>query len=1182
METLRLTLLGHPTFSLDEEQITNFRYSKAQALLCYLAVTGRTHARSALVGLLWGNLPEAKARTNLRRILTTLRRRVDSHLLITRQTVAFNQDSPYWLDVAEFEARVGNAATESDITRLSEGIALYQGDFLEGFYVTKAPEFEEWLLAEQGRLRELALQGLHTLATHFTEQGHLIQGIDYTRRLLALESWREEAHRQLMLLLARSGQRGAALSQYETCRQVLEDELGVEPSEETMALYQRIREGNLNAVLENTNESFFGTRRNGLILSSEARPSVPLPAFLDDDTAPDPPIVFVTRTRELAALETTLSTAQAGEGQILFVIGGAGRGKSTLVQEFARRAQAADNELIVISGYCNAHTGLGDPYLPFREALTMLTGDVEAKWAGGLISQKHARRLWQTMPITVPALVQHGPNLVGSLVPGHTLRERAATFASDDVPWFKQLANITTDHQTANLEQQLLFTQVTAALKAITLQRSVLLIVEDLHWVDNASSALLFHLSRQVSDSRILIIGTYRPEEVAVSWSRQRHPLAGLVSELKRQHGDIWLDLADMDRIEGRQFVDAYLDAQPNRLGAEFREALFQRTEGHALFTVELLREMQELGYIGYDEAGYWVETNDIDWQTMPARVEGVIETRINRLEEDLQSVLTVASVEGEMFTAEVVARVQQVNERTLVEQLSRELDKRHRLVTAQSLEMRQEQRLSRYRFRHQLFQHYLYHSLDEIQRTYLHEEVGNALEHLYEGQTDEVAVQLARHFEIAGSVLKAVDYLQQAGERASRMSAHEEVIEHFNQALDLLETLPNPSKYAKEELSLQLALARAIYAAKGTSAPEIESVYIRARMLCQQVGEGVQLIQVLWGLSSYNLVRGDVRTARDLAEQCLDVAQDLQMSKLLVGAHQILGTGLLHMGELVAGLTHLKQGTALYTPQKHYDLISFYGQDVGVQCQRYEAWGKWILGYPDQALEQMYRTLSLANELAHPLSVAGAQAFACVLHYYRREVQAVEELAEAAITYATEHRLLLWKLFGLTFQGWCLVEQGQREAGIDQIRRGLDDWQATGAWADPLLVVLLVEAHLRMGQAAEGLIVLEQQLRVVDDNDMRSWEAELYRLKGELLLLQGVDDRKIERQYLKAIDIARQQSAKSLELRAAISLCRLWQHQGKNEEARQMLAAIYDWFSEGFDTADLIEAKSLLGGGVK
>src|SRR5262245_29472702 len=483
-----------------------------------------------------------------------------------------------------------------------------------------------------------------------------------------------------------------------------------------------------------------------IALSERDAHPMPLPPFVSAAPSPSGPAApFVAREKELAELAAALTTARSGAGQILFVIGGAGRGKTMLVQEFARQAQAADAELLVVSGSCNAHTGSGDPYLPFREALTMLSGDVETRWAGGLISTEHARRLWAAMPLTLPALIEHAPDLLGAFVPSKGVRERATTFAAPDASWLNKLVALESAEAGARDAQQPIFAQYGAVLSAIARQRPLILILEDLHWVDSASSDLLFHLSREAAHSRILILGTYRPDEVAMSHGETQHPLAEMLSELKRQHGDIWLDLGELPEVDGQRFVEAYLDTQPNRIGPAFREALFKQTGGHALFTVELVRELRERGDVRQDEHGQWIDGPAINWNALPARVEGAIEKRIQRLEKELRSILTVASVEGETFTADVVARVQQLNERGLVQRLSQKLDKQHRLITAHIRTWLGSQRLSLYRFRHHFFQQYTYHSLTEIERVYIHEAVGSVLEALYGEESEQVAVQLAR-----------------------------------------------------------------------------------------------------------------------------------------------------------------------------------------------------------------------------------------------------------------------------------------------------------------------------------------------------------------------------------------------------------------------------------------------------
>jgi predicted ATPase len=658
----------------------------------------------------------------------------------------------------------------------------------------------------------------------------------------------------------------------------------------------------------------------------------------------------------------------------------------------------------------------------------------------------------------------------------------------------------------------------------------------------------------------------------------ERHPLEPVVSEFRRHFGGIQVDLR---QTADRQFVDAFLDSEPNRLGATFRDALYQHARGHALFTVEALRGMQERGDLVQDEGGRWIEGPALDWETLPARVEGAIGERINRLPATLQEVLKAASVEGEFFTAEVLARAKAVNAPAMVQRLSGELDRQHRLVKSQSSRRVGPGggRLSQYRFRHILFQRYLYTGLDDVERAYLHETVGTALEELYQGQTEEVAVQLAWHFQMAGSVAKSAGYLGQAGERAVRLSAHEEAIAHFTKALELLKTLPDPAGYAREELSLQTALGHALIVAKGSAAPEVERALARARELCQHAGETPQLFQVLWGLHTYYLVRGKIHpTALELAGQLLDLAQSLGDPALIIAARYALGSTLFWTGDHAQAQAHLEPGIKLHDLHETASLIPLYGQDPGVMCRRYAAWTKWFLGFPDQAMEVIRETIALAQELDHPFTIAGAEAIALNIELHRREEGAVKERAEELIALSTEHGFLLWKITAITYRGWTLVGRGRQEEGLEQIRQGVDAFNATGAYGgDTVHRSLLVEAHLRMGQVAEGLEVLEKTLTKIEETGERYMEAEYYRLKGELLLLDGADEDEVEGQFFKAIDIARQQSARSLELRATVSLCRLWGTQKKKEEARHMLVEIYSWFTEGFDTPDLKEARELL-----
>jgi predicted ATPase len=397
-----------------------------------------------------------------------------------------------------------------------------------------------------------------------------------------------------------------------------------------------------------------------------------------------------------------------------------------------------------------------------------------------------------------------------------------------------------------------------------------------------------------------------------------------------------------------------------------------------------------------------------------------------------------------------------------------------------------------------------------------------------------------------------------------------------------VLNALPDTPERARQELLLQTTLGPALMVVKGYASPEVEHAYARARALCQQIGDTPQFFLVLRGLWWFYLLRAELQTARELGEQLLSLAQRAHDPALLLESRYALGNTLNYLGEFAAAQAHLEQGIALYDRQQHRTHALLYGQDPGVFCYSYAAVTLWLLGYPDQALQRNHEALTLAQEVAHPLSLAFALSCAALLHFSRREGPLVQARAEAIIALAAEHGFAHWWALGTMLQGWARAMQGQSEEGIPQLRQGLAAWQATGArGAGPYYLAMLAEAYGQAGQAEEGLHVLAEALALVHAGGERRHEAELYRLKGELLLSAagGVQNAALsaEECFQQALAIARHQQARSLELRAAMSLSRLWQQQGKQAEARQLLAPIYGWFTEGFDTADLLEARALL-----
>lgn len=1166
-KAIRLCFLGTVLVERDGKPVGGFRSRKALALLAYLALQAQPIPRERLVDLFWEDKPESVGRANLSWVMGRISSLLPGCLAADRHTVQFKRGPPYWLDIDAFE----ELEAQGDPPALASAAALCRGELLEGMCLDGCAEFDLWLVAERERWRQRAADVLGELVTRHSQRGEYEEGQRYARELLALEPWREETHQQVMQLLAWSGQRGAAMAQYQACRRALAEELGVAPAAETTRLYEHIRDGALETS----------------IATAVHFPdfSIPSPSFLGVGQELIESPVCVARERELAQLGKLLDAAMVGQGRVVFVAGDAGQGKTTLIREFVRQAQAAHPDLVVVGGSGNAYTGMGDPYLPFREALGLLTGDVEARWAAGAIDREQARRLWNMLPLAVQTLVETGPDLIGTFLPGAPLAGRATamgTMTPMGVEWLPRLQELarreTTLPSRVSLQQGDLFEQYTRVLRRLAQERPLMLALDDLQWVDVGSAGLLFHLGRRIEGSRILIVGAYRPAEVAARRGDERHPLAPALNEFKRRWGDTEVNL---EGIEGRQFVNAFLDAEPNRLGVAFRESLYRQTGGHPLFTVELLRGMQERGDLIQDEEGWWMEEPMLDWETLPARVEAVIAERIGQLPNSLRRALAAASVEGETFTAEVAARVQGADVRETVESLSNELDRRYRLVQAQGIQRVGTERLSLYRFRHVLFQRYLYNGLDVVERAHLHEAVGTALETLYGGaETAPVAGQLAWHFQEAGAVEKAVEYLRQAGERAARLSAHQEAIAHYRRGLALLESLPEAGGEERRlerdrmELALRVGLVVSLQAIEGYGNPELDRVYTRARELCRRMGTTPQLLPVLSHLVILYSNRGEHRAAREIAQQYLDLAERTGNSASIASAHYVLGWHMVILGEFAQARTHLERALALYNQQQHRSLALLYGHDFGVAARLFLSWALWFLGYPEQALRQGQEGLSLAQELSHAFSLARAHGLLCVLHALRRDVRSVEEFARTCACLSAEQGFPYWAVFGTFHHGWVLVQQGRAEEGVEEMSQSIVDAKTVGATVGyTLRLALLAEAHGRAGRAREGLALLAEAMEASRCTGERVYEAEICRLRGEQLRQEA----EAETCFHEAIQVARQQGAKSWELRGTTSLCRLWRRLGKREQARRRLAEIYNWFTEGFDTPDLQEARTLL-----
>ncbi len=693
---------------------------------------------------------------------------------------------------------------------------------------------------------------------------------------------------------------------------------------------------------------------------------------------------------ELARLENYLNLALAGQGQVCFLVGEAGTGKSVLAEEFCRQAQARDQSLVVATGLCDAQTGVGDPYLPFREVMAMLTGSVESEAARGRLSEENARRLREVMAVAAETLVEYGPDLIDVLVPGATLVAKLGKIFADKTELARRVQQrlAPTDRQVAGraVDQGEILEQCGNVLRQLSRHRPLLIILDDLHWADNGSIDLLFRLGRRLGGSRLMVLGTFRPEEITIGRGGQRHPLEKLRSEFKRYMGDLEINLDQTVDYRGREFVDTYLSMEKNRLSDAFHDALFRHTGGHPLFTVELLRTMQERGDLVQTADGYWREGPQLDWAGLPARVEGVVAERIERLPEDLQYHLTIASVEGEQFTAEVIAQVGDQEARSVVQDLSGELRGEHKLVESQGVQRLGRQRLSRYRFTHNLMQQYIYRHLDEVQLSYLHEDVGHALEALYGDQADEIAPQLARHFLLSELIDKSRHYLRRAGEMAAARFANSEAVGFLSRALEL-----TPATDAEERYAL-LATRERVYELLGDrEAQEQDLVALEAlATLLDGPGSSNRQAQMAVRRSELANALGDLAQAEKAGRRALELAERDQ-DAVRAAAHMALGRAMVQQGDYGGARAEFEEALRLAKRHGDRELVASSTRNLGLALYR--------LGEFDAARASLAEAATISGEVGDPrgeasaINILGAVAYALgdmgdVLTYFERSLQ--------------------------------------------------------------------------------------------------------------------------------------------------------------------------------------------------
>lgn len=818
---------------------------------------------------------------------------------------------------------------------------------------------------------------------------------------------------------------------------------------------------------------------------------------------------FVGRDRELQTLIHCWNQAKGGESQVVMISGEPGIGKSRLTEMLHEQLVKEPR----LRYQCSPHYTNSALY-PVIAQLT---------YAAGIVVDDPASRKLDKLE----ALLGRTTRDVSSV---------AGLFADLlSIPHEGRYAprNLTPQAQKARtldaLSDQLL---------ALAETQPVLMVFEDLQWVDPTTQEWLDLMVERIQDKAVLAILTFRPEYQA-PWVGQSNVTLMTLSRLAQQES---IELAR------NIVIDAEVDAQT-------LDEVAAKADGVPLFVEELTRAIVEGG-----------TTN-----TIPATIQASLLARLDRLG-PAKRIAQIGAVIGREFGYRLVETASEVDEASLKEQLSALTDSQ--LVFARGAPPN-----AIYTFKHALVQDAAYESLLKSSRRELHHRIGTVLEERFPGTVDTEPEILAHHYTKAGLTEEAVIHWHKAGQRAKERSANVEAISHLTQGIDLLGQLPNSEERIEQELDMQMALGTALMSTKGFAAPEVEGTFSRALELCQRVGKTPKRFSALWGVSYFYGVGSPGAKATELTKQLFHLAQSEGDQGQRLVAHRQLGAGLVNSAKYTEALKILKQGVGLYDQEKHGSLAYVYGQDIGVVCRQWLAWALWFLGYPDQALAMSRETILLARETSHPMTEVYIAVFTAMFHRFRRETEPAKKFADKAVKEAADQRFGLFLASANVLRGSLLTAESMAD-GIALMQEGLSGWRATGARLFvPFYLGMLAEAHGAAGRAAEGLAALDEAQAIADrggEDGERNWDAELCRIKGELLLHSSCDDQ-AEECFQKALELARSQRAKSWELRAAISLSRLWTRRGQQKEAQELLQGIYDWFTEGFDTPDLIDAKALL-----
>ncbi len=620
-----------------------------------------------------------------------------------------------------------------------------------------------------------------------------------------------------------------------------------------------------------------------------------VPRYLQQGEFPSQkPYQFVKRNRELDRLKSYLEQTQSGDGLPVFIVGEAGSGKTTLMAEFAQQALEWIPDLLVACGQCNAQSGVGDPYRPFRDILAMLTAD---KDVGRIIlgaNRQQALRIWHAVPDTIRTINTYGSHLINLFLPAAPMVDRIAPYLTGPADWLERFQELGQPTERTQLAQDLVLEEITQVLKTLATYYPLLIILDDLQWVDDASKNLLYHLGRRLAGSRILLLCAYRLDEANIGQPAgsdnlsESSSLPPALLELSRIYGEIMIDLNRIEPSEGQSFIDALVDSEPNHLDRTFRENLFTYTQGQPLFTVEMLRNMKENQNLVLDDTGAWIVNKAIGSYQLPARIEAVIAQQLEKLPTPLRELMNTASVEGDIFSAEIISAILRRDPNQVLQNLSRALERQYRLVQEQGEYRLGAHQLSRFRFRHKLFQEYLYRRLGQAESRYLHRAVAEELERLVlalpekhqatiSGGLDIIGSAMVQHFWVSETFDKVAIYADKMGKIARDRFAMREAIAYFDQVIQSLDRMAEENPGDEWNTQIYEAILNWVEAAhKFTPYEEQLRRLARAETIARNLQDKVRLIQVLHSTANVYLARGLWTRAGPALTECFELSEQL------------------------------------------------------------------------------------------------------------------------------------------------------------------------------------------------------------------------------------------------------------------------------------------------------------------